>query len=45
MNAGTTSAGQVGDLADVVVLLRSNRRGVVTGSVIDRDQNLQGCHD
>jgi hypothetical protein len=24
--------------------LRPNRSGFVTGSVIDRDQNVQGCH-
>jgi hypothetical protein len=25
--------------------LRSDRSGAVTGSVVDRDQNAQRCHD
>jgi hypothetical protein len=32
-------------LGESVVLLLSDRSGVVTGSVIDWDQNIQGCHD
>jgi hypothetical protein len=32
-------------LGERVVLLLSDRSGVVTGSVIDWDQNIQGCHD
>jgi NAD(P)-dependent dehydrogenase (short-subunit alcohol dehydrogenase family) len=37
--------GQVDEIADFVVFLLSDRSGVVTGSVIDWDQNIQGCHD
>ena len=37
--------GQVDEIADMVVLLLSDRSGVVTGSVIDWDQNIQGCYD
>jgi NAD(P)-dependent dehydrogenase (short-subunit alcohol dehydrogenase family) len=34
--------GQPGEIADLVVLLLSDRSGVVTGSVIDWDQNVFG---
>jgi NAD(P)-dependent dehydrogenase (short-subunit alcohol dehydrogenase family) len=37
--------GQVDEIADMVVFLLSDRSGVVTGSVIDWDQTIQGCHD
>ncbi len=37
--------GQVDEIADFVVFLLSDRSGVVTGSVIDWDQNVQGAHD
>lgn len=37
--------GQVDEIADMVVFLLSDRSGVVTGSVIDWDQKIQGCHD
>lgn len=37
--------GQVDEIADMVVFLLSDRSGVVTGSVIDWDQNILGCHD
>ncbi len=37
--------GQVDEIADFVVFLLSARSGVVTGSVIDWDQNVQGAHD
>lgn len=37
--------GQVDEVADMVVFLLSDRSGVVTGSVIDWDQNIQGCFD
>ena len=37
--------GQVDEIADMVVFLLSGRSGVVTGSVIDWDQNVQGCRD
>ena len=37
--------GQVDEIADVVVLLLSERSGVVTGSVIDWDQTIPGAHD
>ena len=37
--------GQVGEIADFVVFLLSDRSGVVTGSVIDWDQNVQGGMD
>lgn len=37
--------GQVEEIADMVVFLLSDRSGVVTGSVIDWDQHVQGAHD
>lgn len=37
--------GQPDEIADMVVFLLSDRSGVVTGSVIDWDQNVFGCHD
>jgi NAD(P)-dependent dehydrogenase (short-subunit alcohol dehydrogenase family) len=37
--------GQVEDVARLVVLLLSDASGVVTGSVIDWDQNVPGAHD
>jgi NAD(P)-dependent dehydrogenase (short-subunit alcohol dehydrogenase family) len=37
--------GQVGDIAALVVLLLSERSGVVTGSVIDWDQEVVGARD
>jgi len=37
--------GQVGEIADFVVFLLSDRSGVVTGSVIDWDQNVPGGFD
>jgi NAD(P)-dependent dehydrogenase (short-subunit alcohol dehydrogenase family) len=37
--------GQVDEIADFVVFLLSERSGVVTGSVIDWDQNVPGAHD
>jgi len=37
--------GQVDEIAEVVVLLLSDRSGVVTGSVIDWDQNVLGGMD
>ncbi len=37
--------GQVGEIADFVVFLLSDRSGVVTGSVIDWDQNVFGGLD
>jgi len=37
--------GQVGEIADFVVFLLSDRSGVVTGSVIDWDQNVVGGMD
>ena len=37
--------GQPDEIADLVVLLLSDRSGVVTGSVIDWDQIVFGCHD
>jgi len=36
---------QVDEIADFVVFLLSGRSGVVTGSVIDWDQNVPGAHD
>lgn len=37
--------GQVDEIAEMVVFLLSDRSGVVTGSIIDWDQNVPGCHD
>lgn len=37
--------GQIDEIADMVLFLLSDRSGVVTGSVIDWDQNIPGCHD
>jgi NAD(P)-dependent dehydrogenase (short-subunit alcohol dehydrogenase family) len=37
--------GQPDEIADFVVFLLSDRSGVVTGSVIDWDQNVVGGHD
>ena len=37
--------GQPDEIAEIVVLLLSPRSGVVTGSVIDWDQNVIGGHD
>ena len=37
--------GQVDDLARLAVLLLSDASGVVTGSIIDWDQNVPGAHD
>jgi NAD(P)-dependent dehydrogenase (short-subunit alcohol dehydrogenase family) len=37
--------GQVNEIADFVVFLLSDRSGVVTGSVIDWDQNVVGGMD
>lgn len=37
--------GQADEIADFVVFLLSDRSGVVTGSVIDWDQNVPGAHD
>ncbi len=37
--------GQVDEIADFAVFLLSDRSGVVTGSVIDWDQNVPGAHD
>jgi NAD(P)-dependent dehydrogenase (short-subunit alcohol dehydrogenase family) len=37
--------GQVDEIADFVVFLLSARSGVVTGSVIDWDQNIPGAHE
>jgi NAD(P)-dependent dehydrogenase (short-subunit alcohol dehydrogenase family) len=37
--------GQVDEIADFVVFLLSPRSGVVTGSVIDWDQEIPGAHD
>ena len=37
--------GQVDDIAELVVLLLSDRSGVVTGSVIDWDQQVVGGSD
>jgi 2-polyprenyl-6-methoxyphenol hydroxylase-like FAD-dependent oxidoreductase len=36
---------QADEFADFIVALLSNRSGVVTGPVIDCDQDSQGCHD
>jgi NAD(P)-dependent dehydrogenase (short-subunit alcohol dehydrogenase family) len=37
--------GQVDEMADLVLLLLSDRSGVVTGSIIDWDQVVVGAHD
>jgi NAD(P)-dependent dehydrogenase (short-subunit alcohol dehydrogenase family) len=37
--------GQVDEIADFAVFLLSDRSGVVTGSVIDWDQNVPGAYD
>ena len=37
--------GQPDEIADAVVFLLSERSGVVTGSIIDWDQNVPGAHD
>lgn len=37
--------GQPDEIADFVAFLLSDRSGVVTGSVIDWDQNIARCHD
>ncbi len=37
--------GQVDDVARLAVLLLSDASGVVTGSIIDWDQNVPGAHD
>ncbi|WP_311133354.1 SDR family oxidoreductase [Arthrobacter oryzae] len=37
--------GQPDEIADFVVFLLSGRSGVVTGSVIDWDQEVPGAHD
>ncbi len=37
--------GQVDDVARLAVLLLSPASGVVTGSIIDWDQNVPGAHD
>jgi NAD(P)-dependent dehydrogenase (short-subunit alcohol dehydrogenase family) len=37
--------GQPDEIADFVVFLLSDRSGVVTGSVIDWDQNVFGAFD
>jgi NAD(P)-dependent dehydrogenase (short-subunit alcohol dehydrogenase family) len=37
--------GQVDDVVDLAVLLLSDRSGVVTGSIIDWDQNVLGAYD
>lgn len=37
--------GQPDEIADAVVFLLSERAGVVTGSVMDWDQNIPGCND
>lgn len=37
--------GQPDEIADAVVFLLSDRSGVVTGSVMDWDQNVAGCYD
>jgi NAD(P)-dependent dehydrogenase (short-subunit alcohol dehydrogenase family) len=37
--------GQVSEIADFVIFLLSDRSGVVTGSIIDWDQNILGAHD
>lgn len=37
--------GQVSEIADFVIFLLSDRSGVVTGSIIDWDQNVLGTYD
>jgi NAD(P)-dependent dehydrogenase (short-subunit alcohol dehydrogenase family) len=37
--------GQPDEIADAVVFLLSDRSGVVTGSIIDWDQNVPGAYD
>ena len=37
--------GRVDEIADFIVFLLSDRSGVVTGSVLDWDQNVFGAHD
>jgi NAD(P)-dependent dehydrogenase (short-subunit alcohol dehydrogenase family) len=37
--------GHPDDVAELVVLLLSDRSGVVTGSVIDWDQQVPGAYD
>jgi NAD(P)-dependent dehydrogenase (short-subunit alcohol dehydrogenase family) len=37
--------GQVSEIADFVIFLLSDRSGVVTGSIIDWDQNVLGAYD
>lgn len=37
--------GQVDDIARLAILLLSDASGVVTGSIIDWDQNVPGAHD
>lgn len=37
--------GQVDEIADIIVFLLSERSGVVTGSVLDWDQNVLGGLD
>jgi NAD(P)-dependent dehydrogenase (short-subunit alcohol dehydrogenase family) len=37
--------GQVDEIADFVVFLLSERSGVVTGSVMDWDQDIPGAHE
>jgi len=37
--------GQVDEIADFVIFLLSARSGVVTGSVVDWDQNIPGAHE
>jgi hypothetical protein len=37
--------GQVGEIAEFVVFLLPTRSGMVTGSVIDWDQNVPGGSD
>jgi NAD(P)-dependent dehydrogenase (short-subunit alcohol dehydrogenase family) len=39
------SSGEIGEIADFVAFLLSDRSSVVTGSVIDWDQNVLGGMD